>query len=99
MRRGGARRPTIQVKGADDMKTLLLALMMPMAAVAADFDVRGFGAKGDGVAKDTDAIVRLTFDDCDFNVVSDAELPGYHRHGAADWCRRPGDTNRFAEIR
>lgn len=46
-----------------------------------------------------DAIVRLTFDDCDFKVVSDSELPGYHRHGAADWCRRPGDTNRFAEIR
>lgn len=57
------------------MKTLLLALVMPMAAVAADFDVRGF------------------------NVDSDAELPGYHRHGAADWCRRHGDTNRFAEIR
>lgn len=57
------------------MKTLLLALVMPMAAVAADFDVRGF------------------------NVDSDAELPGYRRHGAADWCRRPGDTNRFAEIR
>ena len=46
-----------------------------------------------------DAIVRLTFDDCDFNVVSDAELPNYRRHGAADWCRRHGDTNRFAEIR
>lgn len=67
------------------MKAFAILLLVPMAAMAADFDVRAFGAKGDG--------------DCDFNVVSDAELPGYHRHGAADWCRRPGDTNRFAEIR
>ena len=76
MRRGTESAPyRLMGLKSTDMKTLLLALVMPMAAMAADFD------------------------DCDFNVVSDAELPGYHRHGAADWCRRHGDTNRFAEIR
>ena len=82
-----------------------------LAAVAADFDVRVFGAKGDGLAKDTDAIQRsieacakagggrvvLTngvFLTAPFQLRSDVEL-----HIAADWCRRHGDTNRFAEIR
>ena len=76
MRRGTESAPyRLMGLKSTDMKTLLLALVMPMAAVAADFDVRVF------------------------NVVSDEELPDYRRHGAADWCRRPGGTNRFAEIR
>ena len=45
-----------------------------------------------------DAIVHMTFDRCDFKVVSDAELPGFQRHGAAAWCRRAGAENRFCEV-
>lgn len=33
----------------------------------------------------------LRFEDCRFDVVGDDELPGWRRHGAASWDRKPGE--------